>query len=403
MRTVAAVLEIRHSNVRQRSLLRIINGSAQVAPDTSSRVARMHIRPGVRLMTALLTSALLAACGGGGGGGTGGGSGAVPTPTPTSAPVNARAVIRSDGQGILAAGKVLSGGGYNAGGAPLGAMGTIRRIRARRGTLAACNSLGSLGSNTVTDTTDAQGNDTQTYTDYYDSNCQQIERVAVLVYPKGSSISGGSVNGTTTEYDHSAAVTGYSTWQSTFNSSTMTVQTQDAKTVGGAIVGRSGATCTYTGTNTETCGQASFATVGGTTTGLTESINESFAASGQNYAATAQLSATTYSGSGLTLVPPSSGTAWSLSGGTQLDSITGSGNSTYNGSFIISGSYSITDTTAGITASGTVAGATQSLTITLQQGGSTVATIVVDADGNGTITYASDGTKENVAGFTIFG
>ena len=219
-------------------------------------------------MTALLTCSLLAACGGGGGGGTGGGSGTVPTPTPTSGAVNPRAVIRSDAQGILAAGKVLSGGGYNAGGSPLGAMAVVRRVRARRGTLASCNSLGSLGSNTVTDTTDAQGNDTQTYTDFYDSNCQQVERVAVLVYPKGSSISGGNVNGTTTEYDHSAAVTGYSTWQSTFNSSTMTVQTQDAKTVGGAIVGRSGATCTYTGTSTETCGQASFATVGGTTTGL---------------------------------------------------------------------------------------------------------------------------------------
>jgi hypothetical protein len=176
--------------------------------------------------------------------------------------------------------------------------------------------------------------------------------------------------------------------------------------VGGPIVGRSGATCKNTSATAETCGLASFAAVAGTTTGLTETVSESFATSqnGFNSTVTAQIGATTYTGSGLSLVPPASGgTAWGLSGGTLLHSITGSNNSSYQGSFVSSATYSANDSTAGITASGTLTNPGQVLTITLSQGGSTVATIVVDADGNGTITYASDNNKENVAGFTIFG
>ena len=95
-----------------------------------------------------------------------------------------QSVIRSDAQAMLSAGKVLGSGGYSAGSAPLGAMSVARHIRSRRFAQAAnCNSIGSLGSNTVTDSTDQQGNETQTYTDFYDANCQQKERVAVLVYP----------------------------------------------------------------------------------------------------------------------------------------------------------------------------------------------------------------------------
>jgi hypothetical protein len=113
------------------------------------------------------------------------------------------------------------------------------------------------------------------------------------------------------------------------------------------------------------------------------------------------MTATTYSGSALALVPPSSGTGWGLSGGTQMDSLSGTGTATLSGSLVTSGSYNITDTTAGITASGSFAGSGP-LTITLTQNGATLATITVDADGNGTITYA-DSTRETVAGFVIFG
>jgi hypothetical protein len=168
---------------------------------------------------------------------------------------------------------------------------------------------------------------------------------------------------------------------------------------------RSGATCiapSQTAAN-ETCGLALYSTVAGTTYGIAESVAENFTTTnnGFNSTATANVTATTYTGSGLTLVAPGAGsTTWGLTGGTQLDSLAGTGTATYNGSFVTSASYAISDTTASITASGTITGT--SLTVTLTQAGSTVATLVIDADGNGSVTYA-DSTKETVAGYTIFG
>ena len=244
------------------------------------------------------------------------------------------------------------------------------------------------------------GNTTQTYGDYYDSNCQQTERIATLVFPAGSGAT-GSVTGTTTEYDRTGAVTVYATVQATYDRTSVTVQTADARTVGGPIVGRSGATCVATSNTAATCSIASFATVAGVTSGATETVSESFTVAGSSTAVSAQLTGTTYTGSGLALVPPGSGsTTWGLTGGTQLDSITGTGNATYNGSIVTSASYSITDTTANISASGGISGS--SLTLTLTQAGATIATVTIDADGNGSITY-SDNTREVVAGFTIVG
>jgi len=362
----------------------------------------MQIRPVARYASALLSCAFLAACGGGGGGST-------PTPITTPGPgsnLPTRSVVRSDAQAILTAGKVLGTGGYAAGGPPLAAMAVARHIEsARRSPQAVqCSSGGisGVGSVSFSSSTDAQGNQTQVYGDYYDANCQQAERIATLVFPPGSSLSSGSITGTTTEYDRTATVIGYATFQSSYTPTTLTLQTADAKTVGGAVVGHSGATCIASSNSpTETCGLASFATVGGTTTGLTESITETFTSTGQiTGTIAAQLAATTFTGAGLTLVPPSSGTAWGLSGGTQLDSTTGTGNATVNGSITTSATYSFNDATAGITASGSISGT--SLTVTLVQGSTTLATVTIDADGNGSVTYA-DSSKETVAGFTIFG
>ncbi|MEA2721408.1 MAG: hypothetical protein QOJ39_3272 [Candidatus Eremiobacteraeota bacterium] len=375
----------------------------------------MRTFPARHIAAALLTCSLLAACGGGGGGtlvGTAPPPTAQPTGTPspvpsaTPAPGTPRGTIRATSQAILAAGKVLGQGGYSVGGPPVGAMGIVRLIRSKRVLLTTTPCSSNVnGSANLTETTDAQGNVHDLYSDYYDANCTQPERAANIVTPPGSSISAGSITGDTTEYDRSRNVTGYATFSATYNATSMTVQTAFSKTVGGALVGRSGATCiapSQTATN-ETCGLALYSTVAGTTYGVTESVAESFTTTnnGFNSTATANVTATTYTGAGLTLVAPVAGnTTWGLSGGTQLDSITGTGTATYNGSFVTSASYAINDTTASITASGTITGT--SLTVTLTQAGSTVATLVIDADGNGSVTYA-DSTKETVAGYTIFG
>jgi hypothetical protein len=365
----------------------------------------MRFSIAARIATAIVSCSLLAACGGGG---------SSPAPVQTLPPVGggqgpvARSIVRSDAQAILTVGKLLGDDGYSVGGPPLGAMAVARHVLARKRVQAVqCQPGGfsGVGSVSTDQSTDAQGNTTQTYRDYYDANCAQLERVSTLVFPPGPILaSSGSITGSTTEYDHSGAVIGYATVQSSWTPTSVTVQTADSSTVGGAVVGRSGVTCTSPSSTstTQTCGTAAFQTVAGTTTGLTATLTETFTQTGQTSGnVNAQASATTYAGSGLSLVQPSSGTNWGLSGGNVMDTLSGSGSAVFNGSAVASGNYSVSDTTAGVAASGSFTGSGP-LTVTLTQSGVTLATITIDVLGNGTITYA-DNSHETVAGFVIFG
>ncbi|HEY0615388.1 MAG TPA: hypothetical protein VGC96_12130 [Candidatus Elarobacter sp.] len=356
------------------------------------------------MATAIFSCALLAACGGGGGGSSPV-TGPTPTPPGGAAP---RAVVRSDAQTGLTVAKLLGADNYFPGGQPLGAMSIARRLLGRKRIEAVnCSPGGTsgIGSFSFDETTDAQGNDTQNYRDYYDANCAQPERVATLVFPNGTNVgsASGSITGSTTEYARNGgAVSGYATLQISWTSTTVTVVAADAPSVGGAVAGRSGVTCVQTGTGTYQCGTASFQSVAGTTTGLVATINETLSGSGNGSGnVNATLSATTYSGSGLTLVPPASGTGWGLSGGAVLDAITGNGSASFSGSTVTTGNYSFADSTQSISASGSFSNAGP-LTVTLTQGGSNVATFTIDADGNGSVTYA-DATQNAVAGYVIFG
>ncbi len=351
----------------------------------------------------VLCCSLLAACGGGGGG-----SSPVVTSTTTPAGGATLAVIRSDAQTVLTVAKLLGSDGYYPGGTPLGAMSVARLIRSRKHlAVANCSSGGSSGVGSVSfdESTDAQGNDTQNYRDYYDASCAQPERVATLIYPPGTSVGSpsGSITGSTTEYARAGTVSGYASVAVSWTPSSVTVRTADAASAGGPVVGQSGATCTATSSTMVTCTTASFQTVAGSATGLTATVTESVTSLPQGGGGTvsAQLSATTYSGSGLALVAPASGTAWTLNGGTPMDTLAGNGTATFSGSAVTSGNYSVTDTTQNVTASGSFSSAGP-LTVTLTQTGATLATIVIDVDGNGTVTYAG-GTVQAVAGFVIFG
>ncbi len=353
------------------------------------------------MATAIFSCSLLVACGGGG-------SSPVVTPTPMTTPNGgAASFVRSDAQTVLTVAKLLGSDGYYPGGAPLGAMSVARTIRSRKPlAVANCSPGGTsgIGSFSFDESTDAQGNDTQNYRDYYDASCAQPERVATLVFPAGTSVgsASASITGSTTEYAHSGAVIGYAALQISWTANSVTVRSADASSVGGPVVGQSGVTCNATSGTAVTCGTASFQTVAGTTTGLTATVTQTLTPIPQGGAGTVstQLSATTYSGSALALVAPSSGTAWSLSGGTQLDTLTGSGSAAFSGSVVTSGNYSVSDSTQNVTAAGSFNNAGP-LTVTLAQGGATVATVVIDVDGNGTVTYPGN-TTQNVAGYVIF-
>jgi hypothetical protein len=327
--------------------------------------------------------------------------------------VTAKAVQRADAQALLTVLKVLGEGGYAPGNSVLGAMGRLRRAAGvRRPQTANCNpggpnGSGSGGSVSVTDTQDGAG-DHQVYSDFYDANCAQPERVATLNYPPGSNISAGTATGYTTDYNRAGAVTGYSTHQQTFNANIVTVQTADAKTVGGTTIGQGGATCVPGSGTAVHCSLASFMLVGGITTGLLATVDENVTGGNNNllFNGTATFSATAYAdaGGGLSLVPPAAGgSQWGVSGGSTIDSLAGgSGSVAYNGSFPTAIDYTQPATgSAGYTATAHLSGWT--LTITLAKSGTTAATVVVDDDGDGTVTYAADSSTEAVASFTIFG
>ena len=226
------------------------------------------------------------------------------------------------------------------------------------------------------------------------------ERITTLNQPTSNTLNQGDSTGYTTQYNRAGAVIGYATNQQTYNQNLLTVFMSDAMTPGGAQVGRSGASCVPTSSTVVRCNLASFMAAGGEMTGLLETVTETYTG---NAAWTAQISATTYADSGLSLVqPPAGGSTWGIQGGTQIDPLSGSGTAAYNGSFASQLDYTTTSSPGGYSATAHLVAAHATLTITISKNSATVATAVVDGDGNGTVTYAADNSTDTVAGFTIF-
>jgi hypothetical protein len=316
-------------------------------------------------------------------------------------PLSPKAIQRAQVQALLTVSKVLDTGGYYPGFATLGPMGRGRRAQSVQPLTAVCSPGGANGdgSASYSSTTDAQGRH-DVYNDFYSANCVNLERVTTLNQPTSNTQSQGVSTGYTTQYNHAGAVIGYATNQQTYNQNLLIVFMSDAKTPGGAQVGQSGASCVPTSGAVTRCNLASFMTAGGETTGLLETVTETYTGNG---ASTAQVSATTYAGSGLSLVQPTAGgSTWGIQGGTQIDTLSGNGSDTYlSSSFASQLDYTTTSSPGGYSAAAHLVAAHATLTITVSKNSATVATAVVDGDGNGTVTYA-DNSTDTVAGFTIF-
>ncbi|MDB5040595.1 MAG: hypothetical protein JWN27_1321 [Candidatus Eremiobacteraeota bacterium] len=383
------------------------------------RAARLRA---ARFSLALVAGALVAGCGGGGGGTGGPPVVGGPTPTPTTAPTPTPApsatptpfpqtFARSDAQGVLAMWKVLGTGGYYPGGFPVGVSSARRRPAAARtpsSSTSPCQSGGASGVGSVQVytadpfTLNGVPYQLQTYVDYYDTQCQQHERNATVETPVSNTASSGTAVGYTTEFGKTGSTLGIGSYSLSYTPTSITVLADEQpQGNGGAQMLHWGTTCTLPsqGANSLTCGMASADTIynsGFLTTGLVETVVETFDTSG-NVSAT--ISGTTYSGSGLALASPAPGnTAWGVTGGTQVDALSGSANVVYNGSIATSGSLTLTGSGSGTKATGTLAATV--LHATVVQGSVTLATIDADADGNGTVLYGN-GSTNVVAGFTI--
>ena len=316
--------------------------------------------------------------------------------------LSTKATQRAQVQALLTVSKVLDTGGYYPGYLTLGPMARGRRTQGAQRVepvRATCSPGGANGdgSASASSTSDAQGRH-EIYSDFYSPNCVNTERITTLNEPTSNTANQGTSTGYTTQYNRAGVVIGYATNQQTYNQNLLTVVMSDAKTVGGAQAGRSGASCVPTSSTVTRCNLASFMTAGGETTGLLETVTETYNNSGTW---TAQISATTYAGSGLSLVqPPAGGSTWGIQGGTQIDSLSGSGTAAYNGSFASQLDYTTTSSPGGYSATAHLVFANATLTITVSKNGATAATAVVYGDGN--VTYAADNSTDTVAGFTIF-
>jgi hypothetical protein len=356
-----------------------------------------------RTASSLVVAVVLSACGAGGG--------SVPATTSVTSPQLAdRTLARADAQAMLAAAKIVVPGGYYPGLAPIGAFAVLRHPSAsRRAQSGPCGPGGTsgIGSTMIDINVGADGDWTSTYTDFYDASCTQRERVTTLRLPPPAGIlDRGPIlaTGTTTAYDRTGAVIAFSAVQVSYSETFVTVQTADAKTVGGPVVARSAATCTTAqpASGPETCSLAAWSTAGTQTTGVTETVGVSFGPTpgAASTRATAQISATVVSGAPLTIVA-SGTTAWTITGGTPIGALSGLAFADYYGFNLVDTGFEMTDALNGLESHSATIG--PAVGLNLDRAATPFAALHADADGIGTITYASDGATEPIAGFTIFG
>jgi hypothetical protein len=360
------------------------------------------LRPFAVLTMALLS---LAACGGGGGG-TPLQPGNIPGQGGTTTTQSfGKSQTRSEAQTAMTA--YAQAAGQSA----TGALSTVRRImdvRAGRRTLAApvC-SVGTLNSFSTVTVTNANGSTTETDTTYYDLACATPETITVTNVPViAPGASTATVTGNTTTFDRSGNVTGFTaitaTVISTSSALTITLTEKVGPNQTAAAVAQIGVTCSApTATpSTVTCGAADvLASATGSSGSTLATTQTSTAATGINLTSTTTESFSASLFSGTTLgIAQGTGTIWNVTGASPFSTVTGNISVTSNGSFPASGTLSLTDTVSNVTVSGTVAAT--GITLTIKQGATILATVVTDANGNGTITYA-DGTTETITDYTI--
>jgi hypothetical protein len=358
----------------------------------------------------ILASALaLTACGGGGGSSPSGGGG-LPAPVPTVAPGSVaitNSVARSDMQTALTG--VQVGTSFVSTTAGLGeSLSVARKIRAlaQRHALDTTTTTPCTNNQIETTVTSTSGaSETITDDTYYDSACTALESQSITLATV-TSVSPVIANATDqiTTFSPTGSVTGFSTVTLAINDTTtqevVTIQANESLSSGAPPFGTFGVTCTAALSNTTllTCGAASVDTVANVTTGITISLNGSLATTTAESLAL-MLTISSYTGSGLTIAPPLTGTTWAVSGGTLADTLTASLNVSLSGP-ATSLTFTATDPASGATIALNEPTNTTTINGTLTKGGKTVATLTINTSGNGTITYP-DGTIGTITDFTI--
>ncbi|MGZ3510474.1 MAG: hypothetical protein ACXVAC_19140 [Vulcanimicrobiaceae bacterium] len=236
---------------------------------------------------------------------------------------------------------------------------------------------------------------------FYDTACSQLHQ-DIFIDAIATSATAAMATGTDSQYTTTGTVFAYNTLQLSITgigtgTGTFSVVVTDAASASAAELGRLGVACNV-GTGALGCGFGALVHDGTASQddGMTVNISASATTSSTGTTVPINGNGGAYFGplNGMTL---SQGTfpAWTLNGGSQVDSASFSGQLSYNTLGYLSGgtltvSDSADDGTATITASGSsISGAVKQTST-----GQTVATFTVDQNGNGTISYNSGATAQ---------
>lgn len=278
---------------------------------------------------------------------------------------------------------------------------------------------------------------------FYDSACTQPRKLITLAIDFSST--GGIINGTEELWDTTGKVIDYKTDEGTFAFATnshqvtqLTVERTVAASPTSTPFSENGFTCLYNTSNPIDCGNAVVATINdrqidpdddmdaspspspsptatpfeigftGTVQGSFQTASPSPAPSGMptmspNFGWSAQNVALqlTVGGTGFTgalqsmTIAPATAPAWSIAGGTQVTTLSGTATIGFGPSGMMSNAnITLTDSADGLTITLTSVGHGGLSGNVTNSSGQTVATVTLDANGDGTINYTSGATAQ---------
>lgn len=202
--------------------------------------------------------------------------------------------------------------------------------------------------------------------------------------------------GTVTQYD---PLTLSATTNNTTENDTFTITESQEAAINGTPYGTLGTTCNIVqSTTTLTCGAAAVFTSNGSQSGL--SVLESYTVNGSS-TPSSTVSAAAYTAAGGLAIAPGTAPAWTVTGASPVDTITGTLSVGALQSGDNSGTISLNDPATGVAVTGTITYAT-GVTLTETLAGKQLAAATVNPAGNGTISYA-DGTTATIVNWTVEG
>jgi hypothetical protein len=327
------------------------------------------------------------------------GSNATITHNPPLSTFGGKSTARSGVQTAILAASVSTGLAVPGGPTPASiarhflSLSSARRTSVNGTSTGACTN----GSKTSTVGPKTDGSFDTTTDLYYEATCVTLESEEVVNDTKpGQTTDSGT--GTITTYDKSGNVTSFHSLTLTLvpttgtaGSETITVKDNYAASNGGTALGASGATCVgapNSATMTCSAAQAGIASA----QGFGQSLTLSGTAGTGGAKNTVQISVAYFDGNGLAISQPTT-TTWGVSGAGSFNTATGTYGYTTTGA-TGSGTLALADTVYTYTETATLSAT--GLSVTIVRGTDPIATAVIDAAGNGTITYA-DGTTDVVA------